>query len=151
MEQWASWIRDNWFSFVQSVGIVGGLLFTAWSLKRDSAERKTTARLALAEHHRELWAEVHRRPDLARILCDDVELLGQPVTAAEDEFLNVVIYHFQTCWELGKNSSLLSMKVLALDARDFFSHPIPAYVWRHSRSRRDPKFVAFIESCLAKD
>ena len=144
-----SWIGDNWFSLVQSCGIVAGMGFTVWSLHRDSRERRTATRLGLAHHHRELWAEVHRRPDLGRLLDDDVDLVAHPITAAEDEFLNVVIYHFQTCWELGRSEGLLSLPALELDARDFFAHPIPNAVWRGSRNRRDPGFVAFIDQCLA--
>ena len=142
------WLGNNWFSLVQSGGIVASLIFTAWSLRRDGRERRTATRLGLAEHHRELWAEVHRRPDLARLLRDDVDLVAGPVTPAEEEFLNVAIYHFQTCWELSREGQLLSGKALELDARSFFNHPIPNAVWTRSRHRRDPAFVAFIESCL---
>ena len=148
MGVWGSWIGDNWFSLVQSAGIVAGMGFTVWSLRRDSRERRTAARLGLAQHHRELWAEVHRRPDLGRLLNDDVDLVAHPITAAEDEFLNVVIYHFQTCWELGRSDGLLSLPTLELDARDFFAHPIPKAVWRGSRNRRDPGFVTFIDYSL---
>lgn len=148
MGVWGSWIGDNWFSLVQSGGIVAGMGFTAWSLRRDSRERRTATRLGLAQHHRELWAEVHRRPDLGRLLNDDVDLVAHPITAAEDEFLNVVIYHFQTCWELGRSDGLLSLQTLELDARDFFGHPIPNAVWRSSKNRRDPGFVGFIDHSL---
>ncbi len=150
MEEIAGWFRDNWFSLVQSGGIVAGLVFTAWSLRRDGRDRRTATRLGLAEHHRELWAEVHRRPDLARLLRDDTDLVLDPVTSGEEEFLNVAIYHFQTCWELSREGQLLSRTALELDARSFFSHPIPHTVWTRSRHWRDPAFVAFIDSCLER-
>lgn len=143
-----AWLGDNWFSLVQSGGIIAGLGFTGWSLRRDGRDRRTTARLSLAQHHRELWAELHRRPDLARLLRDDADLVAQPVTTAEDEFLNVVIYHFQTCWELGRSDGLLSLEALRLDARAFFAHPIPHAVWLASRERRDPDFRRFVDACL---
>jgi hypothetical protein len=144
------WLADNWFSLVQSAGIIAGLGFNGWSLRRDGQDRRTTARLSLAQHHRELWADVHRRPDLERLLRDDADLVAQPITTAEDEFLNVVIYHFQTCWELGRSDGLLSLEALRLDARAFFAHPIPLAVWRRSRDRRDREFCRFIEETLSQ-
>jgi hypothetical protein len=148
MEKVLAWLADNWFPLVQSGGIIAGLGFTGWSLRRDGEERMVSARLGLAEHHRELWAEFHRRPDLARLLRDDADLVAQPVTTAEDEFLNVVIYHFQTCWELGRSGGLVSLKALRTDTRAFFAHPIPLAVWRRSRNRRDPEFCEFMEEAM---
>jgi hypothetical protein len=142
------WSEQNWFSLVQTVGIVAGLLFTAKTISRDQKDRRTGKLLALGEQHRELWSEAVRNPDLCRIFLEDVDLKTSPVTLREEEFLNVVIYHFNTGWELAKLGDLLSMEVFALDARTFFSRPIPNEVWRHSRFRRDPAFVAYIERCM---
>jgi hypothetical protein len=144
------WLEQNWFSLIQTVGIVAGLLFTAKTLRRDLSDRRTGKLLALAEQHRELWSEAVRNPDLCRIFQDEVDLAKAPVTSGEEEFLNVVIYHFNTGWELAKLGELLSMDVFGLDAKTFFCRPIPKAVWLKSRSRRNPAFVAFIDSCLER-
>jgi hypothetical protein len=144
------WFEQNWFSLAQTVGIVAGLLFTTWTLRRDRSDRRTTHFLALAEQHRELWSEAVRNPDLCRVFQETVDLEAAPVLDREAEFLDVVIYHFNTGWELAKLGDVLSLDVFALDAKTFFALPIPNLVWRRSRLRRNPTFVAFIDSCLEK-
>lgn len=142
------WWRENWFSLVQSVGIVAGLCFTAWALWRDGRDRRLGHRLGLAEQHRELWAEAHRRPDLARLFHGEADLLARPVTTAESEFLEVVFHHFHLTWELSRQEGLFTESALHLDVAAFFALPVPHAVWRQTRARRDPDFVAYVDRCL---
>jgi len=69
---------------------------------------------------------------------------------AEQEFLNLVIIHFHTGWQLAKEETVVTLKTLKADARNFFNLPIPKSVWKQTRHTRDPKFVKFIEGCLCK-
>ena len=103
--------------------------------------------LALTEQHRELWREVQRRTDLKRILALEVDLIAAPLTVAEEEFLNMVIVHFNTGWLLARQGAVLNLKMLAADARDFFRLPLPKEVWNQTKRARDPAFVRFIERC----
>jgi hypothetical protein len=146
-----SWFAQNWFAATQGVGIIAGLLFTAISLRRDAKSRRASDVLKLAQQHRALWAEVHRRRDLQRINKPEVDLVAGPVTPEEEEFLNVVFVHFYTTFLLSQSRTLalLPLKTLAVDIRAFFSLPLPQFVWRASKSGRDPKFVKFVEACLA--
>ena len=146
---WRGWFVDNWFSLVQSGGIIGGLVFTGWSLRRSSLDARIGNTLGLAQQHRDLWGDAHRRPELARILEGEVDLVSHPVTVTEREYLDLAIYHFYTCYELGSECGLISLDVLALDARSFFAKPIPQAVWRETRASRAPAFVRFIENAVA--
>jgi hypothetical protein len=83
-------------------------------------------------------------------MARDPDLVAAPVTVEEREFLLLVIYHFQTCWELGRDGDLVSLDVLRLDAAQFFELPIPRLVWCESRTSRDPRFVAFVEGCRTR-
>jgi hypothetical protein len=107
--------------------------------------------LALTEQHRELWNEVYSRPDLGRIYAEEADLVAAPVTVAEERFLNEVIVHFQTGWQLARQGSLITMDAMTADARTFFKLPIPRFVWQHTKASRDPKFVKFVEDSLAGD
>jgi len=141
------WLRDNWFSVLQTVGIIGGLFFTAISIRQATNARKASDLLALTEQHRQLWNEVYSRPGLERIYADEADLVAVPVTNAEERFMNEVIIHFQTGWQLALRGSLITLDAMKADARVFFKLPIPRFVWQHTRAGRDPKFVKFIESC----
>lgn len=142
------WLQNNWFVFLQSAGIVGGLLFTARSLRDATSARKVSDLLTLTEQHRELWNEVYRRPELSRIFATTVDLVEKPVSVAEERFLNEVIVHFVTGYELARRKALVTMDALRADVRSFFTLPIPWAVWQQTRGARDPKFVSFIEKCL---
>jgi hypothetical protein len=142
------WLRENWFPFVQTVGIIGGLVFTGLSIRQATRARKASDLLALTGQHRELWDEVYSRPGLGRIFAEATDLIASPVTVAEERFLNEVIVHFQMGWQLSSSGSMLSKSAITADVRRFFRLPLPSLVWRETKSSRDPKFVAFIESCL---
>jgi hypothetical protein len=92
------WFRDNWFPFLQTVGIIGGLVFTAVSIRQATKARKVSDLLALTEQHRQLWNGVYTRPGLERIYAERADLLANPITVPEERFLNEVIVHFQTGW-----------------------------------------------------
>jgi len=144
----AVWVAKNWFPLLQAVGIIAGLLFTALALRRNTKARKASDLLTLTKHHRELWSDVYQRPELRRILSPDVDLIASPITAAEQEFLNVAVVHFNTGWLLACEGGLLKMEGLKGDVRSFFSLPIPKAVWNQTRQHRDPEFVHFVESCM---
>ena len=144
-----SWFNQNWFSLAQTLGIVGSIALTAASLRRNTRAQKLSDYLTMISQHRELWSDAHRRPELQRIFQAEVDLLAAPISVAEDEFLNLVIVQFNTCWLLAKEGALVTLDVLNADAHSFFSLPIPRAVWEKTKHSRDPKFMGFIDQSLA--
>ena len=142
------WVQDQWFNLVQSAGILGGLWLTRAAFKREVQSRRMGDYLTLAGHHRELWNDVHRRPELARIFMAEVDLVGEPISVAEEEFLNLVIVHFGTGWIMSRQDSLMDPSLLEADVRAFFSLPIPRAVWERTIHLRDPNFVRFVQKAL---
>ena len=142
------WLSSNWFSLLQGVGIIAGLFFTGVSLRREAVSRRMNTLLALSQQHRELWGEVHRHPELGRVLAESADLLNQPITMAEQEFLNIVFVHFATGWEMMKRYRLVSEAAFRRDVTSFLSLPIPCHVWEKTKSLREPRFVRFVERCL---
>lgn len=150
MGAFSAWLDQNWFTLIQSIGIIGSLWLTGATLRRESRARRVGDLLALTGHHRELWAEVHRRPELGRILQSEVDLVSTPISIAEEEFLNLVFVHFQTGTLLAKEGSGLGLDALAADAKKFFALPIPQAVWMLTKAQRDPAFVDFIDNLLGE-
>lgn len=149
MEAVGQWFRDNWFALVQGVGIVAGLVFGAVTLRRDLRARRVGDLLALTQQHRELWSEVHRRPELARIMDPDADLVARPLTVAEERMVNLILVHFQTGWELARSGTFNTPENMAADVRGFFTLPLPRKVWQATKATRDPAFVRFVADCLA--
>ncbi len=144
----AAWLNTNWFTLLQSVGIISSLFFTAIAVGRDKAARKRSDLLALTERHQDIWSELHRRPELGRVLEKNPDLLAKPITREEEEYLRIVFVHFYTGYLLAKSGSLMPVGVLAADIRDFFSYPLPRAVWKENAGGLDPKFVAFVNKSL---
>jgi len=145
------WLNDNWFLFLQSVGIGGSLLFTAVTLRKDLQAKRVTEYLTLASQHRRLWGQLHRRPSLARLLDSDRDIQARPVTNQERLFLELAFVHFHTGWLLAREGSMTPMPVLAADAGHFFRLPVPASVWERTKNVMEPEFVNFIENAVRAD
>lgn len=142
------WLERDWFLLLQSVGIIGGMIFTGLSLRQASQARRIGDMLTLTEQHRELWHQVHERAELHRIARREVDLVSTPISDLEEEFLNMVIVHYHTGWLLAREGALLPLEALKKDVRSFFSLPIPREVWRRTKRNRDGDFARFVETCL---
>lgn len=149
MEVSISFLHENWLNLAQTISLLGGGLLAVAVFLRESRGRKLGHFLTLAQHHRELWSEAHRRPELSRIFRSEVDLIADPITVVEEEFLYLVIVHFQTGWLLANDSAFLDKRNMATDAHGFFSLPLPRAVWNSTRAARDPKFVRFMEKAFA--
>lgn len=149
MDDLLAFAQLNWFNLFQTLGIVASLVFTAMTLRGAARERRMTALLTLQEQHRELWSQLHQRPDLVRVLDVEVDLVGNPLSAAEREFLNTVFVHYCTGWRLAKDHRILALEDLQRDLLDFLSRPVPAQVWKDTVPTRERGFVDFVHQARA--
>lgn len=150
-----SWIQSDWPDVVAAVGIIGGLLFTgvnmmftAASFRADAKNRLISNLLSLDERHRMVWGEVKQRPELKRILAENVDMIAQPLTPEEDVSMWQIVQQFETGWRVERILNRGELKFLARDAANFFSLPLPGAVWEKIKKYRNPKFVKFVERAL---
>lgn len=141
------WAAENWFNILNAVGIIGGLLFTAHSLRSETRTRKVANLLTITENHREIWKEFYRRPELARVLDPSSDTAKQAITPAEEEFVKFVILHLSSVYYAMKDELLLKLEGVRRDACSFFSLPIPKVVWEKLKFFQNDDFVAFVEEC----
>jgi hypothetical protein len=145
----SSWLQTNWFSLVQTVGIMAGLMFTAVAARQNAKEKEIKNILALEQQHRALWEDARKREDLKRVF-DETAKLDTPITTAESTFLNMALVHFQTGWQMSLAGSVHSPETLAADIRGFFSLPLPHAVWEKTKQFKNPKFVRFVTRALKR-
>jgi len=145
MEQW---FADNWFNTLSAVGIIGGLVFTAFSLRSETKTRRVGNLLALTESHRELWAVVFNNPKLTRVLEPAPDLSEKALTLDESLFVNMVIQHLSSAYEAMKTGLAFKPEGLLRDVQEFFSLPIPRAIWERIKGLQNDDFVAFVERCL---
>lgn len=143
----SNWISENWFDILSAVGIIGGLFFTAVALRSDTKTRKIAHLLTITTNHREIWKEVLRNPQLARVLDPSADLSKQPITPDEREFVNFVILHLSSVYYALRDELVIKLDGVRRDAGAFLTLPIPRAVWEKTRISQNHDFVAFVEEC----
>jgi hypothetical protein len=142
------WLEANWFNLVQTGALLLGLVYTGLGFARDSKGRRLSNLLALKAEHRELWNALHDRPELARVLDSDLDLLASPMTNQEEVFLRQMIVHFALAWELARNGVPLDTEAFRYDVREVFSFPLPKLAWGRAVQAQDPGFSRFVADAM---
>lgn len=139
------WVFHNWFLFLQSVGIIGGLLFTAISLRIDAKVRRVGNLILITQQHRDMWTTLYTLPELARVMNANADLKSAPVTIEEELFISLLILHLNSAFQAMKHGMFMKPEGLRKDIQSFFSLPIPKAVWDKTRVLQDDAFVRFVE------
>ena len=141
------WLAENWFALLNSVGVVGGLLFTGHSLRSETKTRRIANLLSLTQGHREIWKHVFTHPQLSRVLDPSADTAGKPVTREEEIFVNLVIQHLSVVFHAMRDELTIQPEGLRRDVWWFFSLRIPDAVWEKLKVLQNDKFVAYVEAC----
>lgn len=147
MDGVGGWVAENWFNLLSAVGIVGGLLLTTISLRSETKTRRIANLLKLTEHHREIWSKLIERPSLARVLDPDVNLLTNPITLAEQSYVNMLIQHLSSAFQAMNSGLTIKPEGLRRDVQWFFSLPIPQAIWSQMKPLQNDEFVEFVDLC----
>jgi len=148
MGDMAQWFAENWFDLFSSAGIIGGLWFTAVSLRSETKTRRVANLLTITANYREVWKEFFHSPELVRVIEPLADVSKQPVTPAEEFFVHTVISHTSSMYEALKDELVIKQEGLRRDVKSFFSLPIPKAVWQSTKLLQNQDFAAFIESSL---
>jgi hypothetical protein len=147
----SAWFTNHWFTVLQSMGIVGGLLFTGLALRLDAKSRRISNLIDLTDAHREIWSQLLRRPDLNRVLDASPELKGAAVSIPERIFVVLLITHLNCVYHSLEAKLSVKPEELRRDIRRLFARPIPRAVWAQVKSVQDGEFVQFVEACLGSN
>lgn len=142
------WLGQNWFTLLQSAGIIGGLLFTAVSLRDDVKARRVSNLIAITHHHREIWTQLYQRPELARVLDAKIDVKRNPVRDEEELFVNLLTLHLSSVHHAMSQGLFIKLEGLRKDMDWFFALPIPKAVWERNRALQNESFVRFVEASV---
>jgi hypothetical protein len=142
-----TWGAQLWIDLLQTVGIVGGLLFTAYATWKDERARRIGNSIAITEQYRQIWKELYERAELSRVLAKDADVEKQPVSVQEELFVKTLVLHLGTVYRAMKHSEFVKLEGLRRDVREFFTLPIPREVWQRVKSFQDKDFVEFVGKC----
>lgn len=136
---------------IGSIAIAASLLFTAFELHHVKKAQRITNLLTITRHHREIWSELFKRPELERILEPRPDLKLNPIRNNESLFVTFLILHLKTTFRATKEKMFVKSDALNKDIQWFFSLPIPKEVWEKSKPTQDSDFLAFVERQIHGD
>lgn len=141
------WLANNSFNLLSAIGIIGGLGFTAHSLRSETKTRRVANLLTITASHREVWKIFLNDKGLARVRDPLADTIKQPVTEAERVFVTTVILHMSSVFFAMSDQLVVKVEGFRRDIAQFFALPIPREVWEKNKVLQNDKFVAFVESC----
>ena len=141
-----TWAGEHWFDLFQTVGVVAGLVFTFLAFRIDTKTRRVSNLIEITKAHREIWSELYRRPELARISQAEVDLKKSPIQPEEELFISLLILHLNCAYQAMRNHLYNEPEGMREDVRHFFSRPMPNAVWQKMKPFQDKKFVGFVET-----
>jgi len=144
----ASWVASNWFTLIQTAGVVGGLFYSAIALRLDAKVRRTEVLLALTEAHRDIWERLIEQPELARILDPEADLKTAPPTSVERRFVLLVILHIDTVRQAISEGAFRASSGMTEDLRQFLSLPIPRSIAASALPYQSPDFQAYLHQVM---
>ncbi len=142
------WFSGHWFDCIQTLGIVAGFIFSAYTLRKDERARQITNTLEVSDRYGRIWQAFYDKPELSRVLQKDVDLKSKPVTDQEWLFVKMLILHLDTVRRAMNAGLFVEIKGLESDVREFFSLPVPQAVWHTVKPLQNKDFAAFIDSAL---
>jgi hypothetical protein len=145
----ANWTSSNWLELLQSIGIIGAFLLTGYVAWKDEHARRIGNSIAITDQYRQIWRELYRHPELARVLVKDVDLEKHPASKQEEIFVTTLILHLGTVYRAMERHEFVKLEGLRKDVEEFFALPIPDSVWKKIKPFQNADFTQFVENCLS--
>lgn len=142
--QTLGWLGEHWTDLLQ----IAGLFLAVYSLQEETKERRIQNLFTLTAAHRDLWSRLYEKPELDRILNDDVDVNKHPPTAEEELFVHSLILHLATWFKARSLGSDLDDDAVSTDIKQFLSCPIPLAVWNKAKRFQSRDFSAFIDAAV---
>lgn len=141
----SQWFTEHGFDLVQSVCVVGSLLFAAYTFHKSEKALRISNLIAIKQEYRDVWQALYDRPELARILEKQVNLDKNPISTREWLLVKMLILHLDTVHRAKKVGTFVTLEGLQKDMREFFALPIPKAVWEEMKPFQDNEFKVFVE------
>ncbi len=143
---WPSeYLLANWFTLVQSIGIVATLLIAIATLRRQMHQTRVANSLLVTQHHRDIWKMSIENSKLNRTFTKKPDLFRKPITEAERTFVNLIFLHMCATLKAIEAKTIYPIDGMVADLVDIMSFPIPALVWREVAPYHDKIFAAYVD------
>jgi hypothetical protein len=145
------WLRLHWIDLIQTAALVTGFLTLRSAFIGETRARQIGNSITLSQHHRNLWERLLADPQLARILDPKADIQKKRVTFAEEMFVIFIIIHLSDSYTAIQAGFYERLSGLRKDIQNFFSLPIPQFVWNKVKDLQEFEFFKFVENCLYEE
>src|SRR5258708_39773837 len=114
MEIWG-WVTQ----ILSAVGIIGGLFFTAVSLRSEAKTRRIANLLTLTHNQRELLNVFYQNLELTRILDPSADIKSLPVNQGEEIYTSALIQHLSSAYRAMQSDLTVKPEGLRRDVGAF--------------------------------
>ncbi|WP_340151454.1 DUF6082 family protein [uncultured Sneathiella sp.] len=135
----------EWFTFLQSAGIIASFLFTAYTVWQNRKDKRVSNYLDLTAHHRDIWKLVFENKELLEVLDTRLANKATSTTFEQRKFLTFLFLHLSCAYELQKISSVIKVEGLRSDIKDFFISPYVRDHWEENKRFYNDDFVSFVD------
>src|SRR5438270_2325293 len=90
------WLTTHWFDCIETIGVISGFAFTAYTIGKDERSRQITNLILINARYSDIWKTFYDHPELTRILKKKLDLGKIPVTDQERLFVKMLILHLDT-------------------------------------------------------
>lgn len=141
------WLAQHGSDLLQSTSVVS-LLLAAYTIHKETRERRIGNLFTITGAHRELWKTLYEKPELRSVLADSSKGEDLAPTFEEQLFVHLLILHLAAAFRARSYGMYFQEHGLAADIQRFFSRPIPRAVWKQSQQFQEPDFVEFVEGVM---
>ena len=141
----------DWFTLLQSLGIIIGFLFSGYAIWKDSNATKLQNYILLTQNHREVWSMMMNNEKLGRVLEKVIPDNEMELTYSERQFLTFIFLHVTCSFELSKRGKIVDVEKDKEDIADLLSYPLVKKFWDHNSRFYNEDFRAFIASCISNN
>ena len=138
----------DWFTLLQSLGIIIGFLFSGYAIWKDANATKLQNYILLTQSHREVWSMMMDNEKLGRVLEKDIPASKMELTYRERQFLTFIFLHITCSFELSKRGKIVDIEKDKEDIADLLSHPLVKKFWDDNSRFYNEDFRAFITKCV---
>ncbi len=144
-----TWLSLHALQLIQSLGILGSLMFAGIALRNTGRAQRMANRFHLAEQQRKIWGEQANQKELRRVLRPDADLSEEPMTEDERRFLTSAILHLGTTFEARRTKTVDPIEGLDRDAAWLLSLPLPRARWSEMKDVQNRSFVEYADRLLS--
>lgn len=137
--------QQDWFTLLQSLGIMVSLLIASFTLWRDVKSRKISNYIDLIQYHRDVWKMTMERPSLNRLFARQKELMKTALTEEEQQFLTFLFLHITCSFELQKSNHIINVEMLEYDVGELLKYPLIRKFWEENKRFYNSDFIDFVD------